>query len=434
MNSKKQLSHFVAVLMLMSGLSILLPICVNAAESDASNVKTKQVPAVRAKVYDQFARAQTLADEDKVGEAILALDNVQAKISSMNSYERAMLWNFYAFIYYQQENYPQALNFFEKVVEEDPIPQPFELTTLFSLSQLHMMQGNFDKTIDYLDRWEKLNTGEIPASNYYLKAQAMYQQKSYAKAEGYISKAIALMEQQPDGVADENWYILQRAVYYELKQPEKVKDVLVKMLKHYDQPQYWTQLAGMYGELGEEKKQLAILESAYQQGYIKSASDIYNLAQLYYYHGAPFKGASLITQAMDEGVLERNLRNLKFLAQSWTLAQENEKAIPVLMAAASLADNGELHAQLGQLHLNLENWTAAIQATEQALEKGELANPGNAYLVLGLALFNQERYKDSIDALALAESYKQSERMAKQWKKYVNTEQQNALLLNGVGS
>ena len=73
-------------------------------------------------------------------------------------------------------------------------------------------------------------------------------------------------------------------MYYELKQSEKVKDVLLKLVKHFDEPKYWVQLGGMYGELGEEKKQLAILETAYQQGYIESGSDMFNLAQLYYYH------------------------------------------------------------------------------------------------------------------------------------------------------
>lgn len=432
MNSKHLTGKLFLYLLLVSVLTVVGPFIASAnAEQRFENVKTRQVPAIRAKVYEQLARAQAFADEGKTSEAIEALDNVQGKLSSMNSYERAMLWNFYAFIYYQQEQYPKAVANFEKVIAESPIPEPFEMSTLFSLAQLEMMQGHYDQTITYLDRWETLNKGEVPASNYYLKAQAMYQQKSFDKASNYINQAINTIEQE-DKIADENWYVLQRAAYYELKQPKNVKDVLVKMVKHFNKPEYWTQLSGMYGELGQEKQQLAILESAYQQGYVKSAGDINNLAQLYYYHGAPFKGAELLEKAMNDGVLEKSLRNMKFLAQSWTLAQEQDKAIPVLLAAADMSDDGELNAQLGQLYLNMEKWSEAIAETEKALQKGGLSNPGTAYLVMGMALYNQEDYVASMHNLGLAEQYDTSKNMAKQWKRYVLAEQTSASKLATV--
>lgn len=424
----------ISYLILVSAISVATAFTPGmAAEQQYSKVKTRQVPALRAKVYEQLARAQSLADEDKVPDAIEALDNVQTKAGSMNSYERAMMWNFYAFIYYQKERVPEAIANFEKAIAEQPIPEPFEMTTLFSLAQLEMMQGNFDKTISYLERWEVLNKGEVPASNNYLKAQAMYQQKSFAKAADYIGQAIASIESQ-DKVAEENWYILQRAVFYELKQPEKVKDVLVKLVKEYNKPEYWTQLAGMYGELGQEKQQLAVMETAYQQGYITSAGDINNLAQLYYYHGAPFKGALLLEKSMQKGVVEKNLRNMKFLAQSWSLAQEQDKAIPVMIAAADMSDDGNLNAQLGQLYLNMEKWPEAVAAIEKAIEKGGLTNPGTAYLVLGMALYNQEDYVASMHNLGLAEQFENSQRMAKQWKRYVKAEQEQASQLAAVGA
>lgn len=59
----------------------------------------------------------------------------------------------------------------------------------------------------------------------------MYQMKDYDSALEYINQAVAQVEDE-NMVPNENWYVLQRAVYYELKQPEKVKDVLVKLVKH----------------------------------------------------------------------------------------------------------------------------------------------------------------------------------------------------------
>ena len=108
--------------------------------------------------------------------------------------------------------------------------------------------------------------------------------------------------------------ILQRAIFYELKQPQKVKDVLIKMVKLFDELAM-IQLAGMYGELGEERKQLAIMETAYQRGFVNTSADVFNMAQLYYYHRVPYKGA---VDGGDERRCWRKSRNLKFLGQSWS--------------------------------------------------------------------------------------------------------------------
>lgn len=392
-----------------------------AEEEKQQKRKTRRTPALRARVYDQLARAQAAADEGKTDEALEALNGVKDRADSMNSYEKAMMYNFYGFIHYNAEQYDQAIASFEQVVAQQPIPESFEMSTLFSLAQLHMMRGNYDKTIEFLNRWESLYSGDVPAKNYLLKAQAKYQQKAYQEASDYINQAVAMVEEEGK-VPEEGWFILQRAIFYELKQAEEVKNVLVKMVKHYNQDKYWVQLGGMYGELGEEKKQLAVLETAYQQGFISKGADVFNLAQLYYYHQVPYKGAYLMEKAMDEGVLDKNLRNLKFLANCWTYAKENEKAIPVLQTAAALSDNGELDGQLAQLFLNMEKWEQAILSAKQALKKGNLKKPGFTHLIMGMAYFNTRQFNDALNQLAEAEKHKNSKRMAEQWSKYVQSE------------
>jgi tetratricopeptide (TPR) repeat protein len=417
---------FAAASALITLPTMLVASDASAQEVKASEKKTRRVPTLRGKVYEQLARAQSAADDaGNVEEAIAILREVEEKSDSMNAYEKAMMYNFFGFIYYNNEDYEQALASFAKVVEQQPIPEKFEMTTLFSLAQLNLMQGNYDDTITYIERWEALNNGKIPPKNKVIKAQAYYQSKQYENAAEWIAQAIS--DHEAEGmIPDEGWLILQRAVYYELKQPEKVKDVLIKMVKLYNEPKYWLQLAGMYGELGEERKQLAMMETAYQQGFVETGADVFNLAQLYYYHRAPFKGAKLMEQAMNDGVLEKNLRNLKFLGQSWSLAKEQDKAIPVMMQAAELAEDGELDAQLAQILLNEERFDDAISAADRAVAKGDLRNPGLVYLIKGMALYNKKQYALALNQLAEAEKHQKSRAMAQQWKQFVLGEKQQA--------
>ena len=421
---------------LLSGVQVNVA---NAKEVEVER-KTKRVPTLRSKVYDQLSRAQGSADAGNQAAAFDVLDNVKSKASSMNSYELAMMYNFYAFIHYEAENYDQAIAAFENVVQQQPIPETFEQATLFSLAQLHMMRGNFDKTIAKIEQWEVIQKNlypskDMPAKNLVLKAQAMYQKQDYTAASKYINAAVIQIETNDLGFqVDEQWYVLQRAIYFELKQPEDVKNVLLKLVKKFEAPKYWIQLAGMYGELEQEEKQLAVMEIAEQKSFIATGSDMFNLAQLYYYHQMPYKAAAIMQKAMDAGKLLKDERNLTFLAQSWNLAKETEKAIPVMLAAAKLSETGELYAQLGQMYLNMDQWTQAITTSQQAIEKGGLRNEGMSHLVIGLAQFNVGEYNEALNQLAKAQEYDSSRGMAQQWSKFVEGERKQIATYASVGS
>jgi len=408
----------------VGALSISLFISSSAqaqAEASLGERATRRTPALRSRVYEQLARAQTVGDSGDVAGAIAILDEVKDKADSMNSYERAMMYNFYGFIYYAQEDFDNTIAAFKEAVNQSPIPISFEQTALYSLAQLSMAQGNYDEVIDFLERWESLNKGVIPPKNYILKAQALYQNKAYEEAIKYIEEAI-INHENAGYLPDENWLVLQRAIYFEMKQPEKVKNIIIKLIRLYDQPKYWIQLAGMYGELEQEKKQLATMEIAYQRGFVNSASDTFNLAQLYYYHGVPYKGARLMEQAIKSGLLKGNLRNLKFLGQSWQLAKEDKKAVPVMEEAAALSEDGQLDAQLALLYYNLDNFDKSISSANRAIEKGQLDRPGDTHMVLGLSLFNKREFVAALDQLAKAEEFNSSRAAARQWRGYVEKE------------
>ena len=88
----------------------------NLANSDEQKLTkkrtSKQVPAMRNRVYSQLARAQKLADEGVKIAGFDVLDEVKERVNSLNSYERAMLWNFYAFMYYGNDDIDSAIEHF----------------------------------------------------------------------------------------------------------------------------------------------------------------------------------------------------------------------------------------------------------------------------------------------------------------------------------
>ena len=398
---------------------------VHAAENKEAKpvTRSKKVPAMRNRVYTQLARAQKLADEGDKISGFEVLDEVQDRIDSLNSYERAMLWNFYGFMYYGNEDYSSAIESFEKVVNEEAIPDSLYLSTLYSLAQISMQQQMYDKTLAFLAQWQKANTKKLTANQHMLFAQVYYQNKQYQASLTRVEQAIALAKTD-NKLPKENWLILQRANYFELKQPENVTKVMEKLVRHYPKPEYWLQLSGMYGEISEEDKQLAVMEAAWQAGYITKSTDIITLTQLYLFHEVPYKAATLLEDAISQGVVIAEEKYLALLAQAYVSAKNDEKAIPVLTKAAEIAETGKFDAQLAQAYLNLEKWTLAIKSAEAALTRGGIdEQAGNMYLVKGMANFNLKRFDQALLAFTAAQKIKKVKKMAQQWYQYVEREQ-----------
>ena len=412
--------------------TILLALALYIAAQPVWAQETKRTPALREQVYSQLARAQQQADSGDVAGGLAILQSVEAKLSSMNSYERAMLWNFYGYMHYGEDRIDQAIEYFAKVVGEDPIPLSLRQNTLFSLAQLAMGQERYDATLEYLSQWRANASAQEQTKADVLAAQAWYQKADYQAALAPISRAIEEAEQS--GYAAENWYVLQRAIYFELGQLDQVAIVLEKMVKAFNKPEHWVQLAGVYGQLGAADKQLAMLEAAYQLGFLSKGQDILNLAQSYFFAEIPYKAGHVVQQALDDGILEPNLRTLKLLAQSWVAAQETDRAVAALEAAAALSDDGELDAQRAHVLLNAEQHEQAIAAAELALERGQLNNPGQMYLVIGMAQLNLEQFNPALKAFAKAKEFEQAKRLATQWEAYTQAEQRQAETLKQLRS
>ena len=398
---------------------------VTLATAYAEEQKTKRVPALREKVYSQLARAQKLADDGDAKAGLEALDSIQERSSSMNSYEIAMMHNFYGFIYYNENDLDKAIASFEKVVNEDAIPETLRVSTTFSLAQLAMANSDYEKVIKYLAQWDVINDKPKTDAYYVLKSQAYYQLKDYQKGIENINLAIAEADSKGE-MPKENWLILQRAMYYSLNQSDKVVEVLERLVKLYNKPEYWVQLGGMYGETGAEKEQLAVLEAAYQQGFLTSKSDLRQLSQVYLYNGLAYKAASVMSKAMQDGIAEQSAKNYAFVAEAMVQAKEAEKSLTYFAKAADLVTHGQYEQRIAEVSINLEKYEEAADAARKALDKGGLEFESNVYVALGMAQYNLQNFDASILAFEQAEKHKKSQRLAEQWIKYVKREKVHA--------
>ncbi len=222
-----------------------------------------------------------------------------------------------------------------------------------------------------------------------LEGQALFQLARYEDALVPIKTAIDMYRNQGQ-TPKENWLLLLRVIYFEQKDYESMIGVVKELIVYYPKDTYVLTLAGIYSELGDTKKQLALTEVLYEKGYLNTASHITNLANLYLLHGLPYKAAMVLEKEMGAEIVKSNERNLRLLSQAWYQAREDEKAIPPLAQAAEMTKEGELYVRLGQAYINLENWSEAASAIQTGIKLGELKRNDTANIMLGMALFNHE--------------------------------------------
>ena len=118
-------------------------------------------------------------------------------------------------------------------------------------------------------------------------------------------------------------------------------------------------------------------------------------------------------------------KNLKLLADAWRMAQEIDKAIPILEKAASLDDKGETYILLGNLYLFEDRIEEAVIAIENGLKKGNLKKESQAHLVLGQAFFELEKFDDAKKYFRLAarDEDKVVKKTANNWIRYSENEE-----------
>jgi tetratricopeptide (TPR) repeat protein len=206
--------------------------------------------------------------------------------------------------------------------------------------------------------------------------------------------------------------------------------VVRELIAYYPKDTYVLTLAGIYSELGDTKKQLALTEVLYEKGYLNTASHITNLANLYLLHGLPYKAAKVLEKEMNENIVDANERNLRLLSQAWYQSREDAKAIPPLKRAAELSKEGDLYIRLAQANINLERWSEAAKAVQEGLRLGGLKRVDTANIMLGMALFNEKRLEQARRAFERAATDNRSKRAATQWIAYVDSEIKRRDLMN----
>jgi tetratricopeptide (TPR) repeat protein len=407
-----------------------------------------------AKVYEALEevddKGEPAPDMELVVEILTELRNDQ---DNLKSYDRSVVWNSWGYVYFTDGKYNEAIRAYERVINEPEVTLPIRNAALFTLAQLNLVQEKYDEGIELILQWmDQVET--VTAQSWSLLGQAYFQKEDFNKSMSSMKTAISLAEEE-GYKPKENWYVIVAACIGELKKQIGEKESLLQQLDIYEilvnlypKKLYFIQLGGTYGQLGREKDYMITMKAAHAKDFLNKESEYLALTQLLLLNQNPYWAAQVLVSGQNkiitytETVLDKNTgkevkvektgpvvkdneKNLKLLADSWRMAQEVDKAIPVLEKAAVLSKDGKAYVLLGNLYLGEDRMQEAVDAIKKGLKKGKIEKLSQVHLTLGQAYFELQKFEEAKKEFRIAarDKDKKVKTTANSWIKYTENEE-----------
>ncbi len=369
--------------------------------------------------YKSLNAAQEKMEQQQYRQAEADLKKLVGETDA-GSYERAVVLQTLGYLYSETEEYKLAAEQFEDALALNALPEDVTHNLRYNLAQLLISDGAYQKGIDLLTQWLNKEP-QANSSAYVLLATAYYQINQFTNAVEAIRTAI-----QRDNSPKENWYRLQLSAHMEMQQYNQAINVLEILIERFPvNKTYWDQLAALYAQQEKRLTSLAVQMLAKRLN-LGDKDTVLRLANMYRYLNIPYKSAQLLQKSMDDGVIERNFKNLESLADSWLAARENENATQVLAQMQSMDSSGETDLKLARVFISMEQWDEAAGPLQQSLEKLPEAKRGQAWMLSGMVNYHLGNMQQSEQHLNRALAYTEVRNQASQWLRHLqNTRKDN---------
>jgi tetratricopeptide (TPR) repeat protein len=324
------------------------------------------------------------------------------KMDNLSPYEKGKVEQILFNISYSQDRFDEARQHIQKAIDSGGL-NAVEIDGLrYQSAQLYMQEEKWKEGAAALEEWFKTAMNPNSAA-YYLLAVAYYQQDDFERALPPAKKAVELMDKP-----NENWLQLVSALHLQREEFKEAIPILQRLITVApDKKTYWMQLSSIYGQMEDYPNALAIMQLAHTAGLVTEDSEIRRLADLLLFNEVPYRGAQVLEAAIEKKTVTLDDKLYEKLANCWIAAGEFDKSVPPLQRAAEMASTGDTFIRLGEVQVQREDWDGAIAAVQRGVDKGQLRDPANAQLMLGIAHYNQKEYSA---ARPFFERARQSER------------------------
>ncbi|HET6630419.1 MAG TPA: tetratricopeptide repeat protein [Woeseiaceae bacterium] len=374
----------------------------------------RSAPTISQRTGEKLNEAIEFLNNDDYASARAVLSDID--LEDLSPYERSRVEQIWSGIEYSEGNYSAAREHLQQAINAGGFSDREISQAKYQVAQIYMAEENWKQGAAALEEWFR-TAGEPNSSAYYLLAAAYYQMEDLDAALEPAKKAVELSD-EPQA----SWIELLLALYLTRENYDAALPLLERLIVMEPQEKnHWLRLSSLYQQQEEYAQALAALQIAYNAGYLEQDSEYQRLSDMLRFNEIPYRAARVLKTAMENENVEADSETYEKLANAWIQARDFDEAIPPLTRAAELSDNGDLYLRLAQVQIQREEWQNAVDALQEAMNKGDLEDPGQANLLMGIALFNLDRLRDAREYFQRATRSEEQRDMASDYIKLIDS-------------
>ncbi|MCX8769757.1 hypothetical protein NOK96_02505 [Vibrio parahaemolyticus] len=346
-------------------------------------------------------RAHSLAQEEKLKEAISTLESLDLS----RGYDQAFVARMLGIFYWQNEQVKPAIKQLDFAVSSGLLQDEQAWQTRKMLADILLNEQQFAKALPHYYELSKAVPKNQKAHEVWLRiAQSHYQLSQWNK----VLSAMGRYEKfgQPDELGPLS---IKLSSELELKKWQPAIVTIKRLIAiEPERVEWWRQLVALHLRVDDSKRALDSMALAKLQGVALSQDDFKLLAQLYAKRGIPERAALIMEQLGDLNV-DSQLKAQQ--ATYWQMAKEWDKSIDSWRIAAKL--DSKYYWNYSQLLVQQGHYQQALAALDKV--KGRNADVA---LIKSRAYYKLNRLDDALANAKRANEIKPSNQ-AKSWVKYL---------------
>ncbi|EIZ0688797.1 tetratricopeptide repeat protein [Vibrio parahaemolyticus] len=346
-------------------------------------------------------RAHSLAQEEKLKEAISTLESLDLS----RGYDQAFVARMLGIFYWQNEQVKPAIKQLDFAVSSGLLQDEQAWQTRKMLADILLNEQQFAKALPHYYELSKAVPKNQKAHEVWLRiAQSHYQLSQWNK----VLSAMGRYEKfgQPDELGPLS---IKLSSELELKKWQPAIVTIKRLIAiEPERVEWWRQLVALHLRVDDNKRALDAMALAKLQGVALSQDDFKLLAQLYAKRGIPERAALIMEQLEDLNV-DSQLKAQQ--ATYWQMAKEWDKSIDSWRIAAKL--DSKYYWNYSQLLVQQGHYQQALAALDKV--KGRNADVA---LIKTRAYYKLNRLDDALANAKRANEIKPSNQ-AKSWVKYL---------------
>jgi tetratricopeptide (TPR) repeat protein len=405
---------------LMAALLLGSALALSVAPVDAARKKEKETTSVSktgrtdkkpissknfVKSYGKIAEQY---EADQYDAALAGLQKLDSP--KLSAYEKAKVAQLRGFIYYNQDQVPEALEQFSAAIATDALPNEEHFQLKLTKAELYHINDQLTESAAAFDDWLR-DAEKVTGRNWALQAKNYFDQDDYTQALLYIDKAFATGDKP-----ERAWQQMKANSLLSLERTDEAiafgRQVLAEAP---DDAEFVNFLTALLLDADKPGDAMQLLEGLRAEGKLSKENLYVNLYAAYRDLERPKDAAAVMKEGLDKGIVKPSRDRYLQVGEAFYDSEDLVSALESFQQSAQLSDSdGTADLYVGQVYLDQEKPKEARVAFTAAIQKGNLRQLGNAYYQLGIAELDSDNEAAAIAAFKKAQGYPESAKNATQ--------------------